>query len=212
MSSMNIAVLGANGRSGQAFVEAAAVAGHIVRGGVRRQPGAFRHANLEYISCDATKSEDVGQLIRGCDVVVSLVGHVRGSTATMQSDAMHIAIAAMHAEGVVRLISLTGTGVRIAGDDVTFIDRIMTTAVGLIDPKRIADGRIHVGVLKSSDLDWTVLRVLKLTNRRVSSFKLTEHGPTKTFVSRAEVSEALLQIAEQGGYSKALPMISKIPS
>jgi len=212
MNNMNIAVIAANGRSGQAFVEAATTAGHIVRGGVRRQPGAFKHANLEYISCDATKSEDVGQLIRGCDIVVSLVGHVRGSTATVQSDAMHIAIAAMHAEGVARIISLTGTGVRVAGDDITLIDRILTTAVGLIDPKRIADGRMHVEVLKSSDLDWTVLRVLKLTNGQDSSFKLTEHGPTKTFVSRADVSQALLQIVEQGGYSKALPMISKSSS
>lgn len=207
---MKIAVLAANGKSGQAFVQIATEAGHSVRGGVRRRQGSFVHPNLEYVTCDATRTEDVTSLIRDCDAVVSLIGHVRGSSATVQSDAMHVMIAAMHAEGVNRIVSLTGTGVRKAEDRVTLIDRVMNFAIGVIDPRRISDGKMHATILRQSDLDWTILRVLKLTNGQVDSFRLTDHGPTKTFVGRGEVAEALLQIVEQHSYSKSMPMISKL--
>ena len=56
-----------------------------------------------------------------------------------------------------RLISLTGTGVRFPGDKITLIDRILNLSISIIDPKRIKDGKNHVTLLKNSDLDWYVM-------------------------------------------------------
>ena len=206
--SMKIAVLGASGRSGRPFVAAALAAGHAVRAGVRRKAGFTAHRLLEVVTCDATNPEDLRALCQGQDAVVSLIGHVKGSSADVQTVAMHALIPAMREAGVSRLISLTGTGVRFPGDAIDPVDWAMNVAVGIIDPARVKDGIDHVKLIQKSGLDWTVLRVLKLTGGKPGSFKLTPHGPAKWFVGRGEVAQALVEILESEEYLKQAPVLS----
>jgi putative NADH-flavin reductase len=205
---MKIAVLGASGKSGRVFVAAALAAGHQVTAGVRRHNPYLEQQNLNVITCDAANREQVKALVKGQDAVVSLLGHVRGTPATMQTDAMKLLVEVMNVAKVKRLISLTGSGARQPGDNVSLVDRFMNTSIGLIDPKRIQDGVNHIKVLQSSHVDWTVVRVLKLTNQKVGNFTLTEHGPAKTFISRASVAQAILQLLSEQSFIRQLPIIS----
>ena len=59
---MKIAVIAANGRSGQAFVEAALKAGHSVNAGVRHISTLEPHPNLVITECDATNESQIKQL------------------------------------------------------------------------------------------------------------------------------------------------------
>jgi len=118
-------------------------------------------------------------------------------------------VAAMQAQDLRRVVSLTGTGVRFPGDHITLIDRVLNMSIKLIDPARVHDGQDHVEILKQSNLDWTVLRVLKLQNTTPRPFTLREQGPTKWFVSREEVAAAALQVLEQGSFIKRAPILSK---
>ena len=206
---MNIAVIAANGRSGKIFVERALAAGHSIRAGVHRTNNLSAHSRLSVVACDATKQSDLQELIKGQDAVVSFIGHVKGSPPYVQTDAMRALIVALQAQGLRRVVSLTGTGVRFPGDHITMVDRILNVSIRLIDPARISDGQEHVEILKQSDLDWTILRVLKLQNTSPRPFVLREHGPTKWFVSREEVATAALQVLEQGSFIKQAPILSK---
>lgn len=206
---MKLAVIAANGRSGKIFVEQALAAGHSVQAGVHRTNNLSSHPRLLIMSCDATNQTDLEQLLAGQDAVVSFIGHVKGSPPHVQTDAMRTLVVVMQAQGLRRVVSLTGTGVRFPGDHVTLIDRILNMGIKLIDPARIQDGHDHVEVLKQSDLDWTVLRVLKLQNTAAKPFILSEHGPTKWYVSRAEVSTAALQVLEHQSFIKQAPILSK---
>src|ERR1700681_4929926 len=102
---MRIAVIAANGRSGQAFVEVALAAGHTVRGGVRNSSHLIPHANLEVVSCDATKTHDIRKLCSGQEAVVSLIGHVRHSAPDVQTIATQRTIEVMHQLGIMRYVS-----------------------------------------------------------------------------------------------------------
>ena len=206
---MNIAVIAADGRSGRVFVERALAAGHSVRAGIHTTNNLTPHPQLSVVPCDATRQSDLQQLIHGQDAVVSFIGHVKGSAPDVQTNAMRTLVAAMHTEGIRRIVSLTGTGVRFPGDHVTLVDRILNVSISLIDPARVRDGRMHVDVLKQSDLDWTVLRVLKLQNTAPTPFVLREHGPTKWYVSRQEVAAAALQVVEQESFITKAPILSK---
>lgn len=206
---MKLAVIAANGRSGKIFVEQALAAGHSVRAGVYRTNNLSSHPRMSVMPCDATNQSDLERLIAGQDAVVSFIGHVKGSPPHVQAEAMRALAAAMRARGLRRVVSLTGTGVRFPGDHITFIDRILNMGISLIDPARVQDGREHVEVLKQSGLDWTVLRVLKLQNTAPGPFVLREHGPTKWYVSRAEVAAAALQVLEQKTFIKQAPILSK---
>lgn len=206
---MKIAVIAADGRTGRIFVERALQAGHTIRAGIYREDNFSPHEKLTVVRCDATKNEEMRLLIHEQDAVISFIGHIKGSSPLVQTDAMRVLIQVMETENVSRLVSLTGTGVRFTGDNITLVDRVLNMTIRLIDPARVRDGIEHVAVLKRSTLDWTVLRVLKLQNTRPTAFRLSEHGPTKPYVSRDEVAKAALQVLEKGTFIRQAPILSK---
>lgn len=206
---MKIAVIAANGRSGQTFVEAALTAGHTVRAGVRGKSYLKPHPNLTVVECDATNEAQLKNLLSGQEAVASFIGHVKGSESNVQTIAIQKVIGVMEGLNIKRIVSLTGTGVRFPGDKISLIDRILNLSISIIDPARVNDGKNHVEALKSSVLDWTVIRVLKLQNVPPQPFKLRKHGPTKWYVGRQEVAQAVLQVLEQHSFIKQAPIISK---
>lgn len=206
---MNIAVVAANGRSGQAFIEAALAAGHTVRAGVHGKSHLKPHPQLTIVECDATNRHQLQNLLAGQQAVASFIGHIKGSESHVQTIAIQTIIDVMGELGTKRLVSLTGTGVRMPGDKISLIDRLLNISIGIIDPARVKDGKDHVAALQSSALDWTVIRVLKLQNVPARPFTLREHGPTKWYVGRQEVAQAVLQVLEQHSFIRQAPIICK---
>lgn len=206
---MRIAVIAANGRTGRAFLKKALAVGHEVRGGVLGSGHIPPHPLLTLIHCDATVPDDLRKLFADQDAVVSLIGHVKGSPPDVQTSAIQKVISVMDETGLKRVVSLTGTGVRFPGDHITMWDRFLNFGVSIKDPDRVKDGRKHVAALQTSDLDWTVIRVLKLQDVPPKLFKLTESGPTKPYVGREEVAEAILEVLENESFIKKAPIISR---
>lgn len=206
---MKIAVVAANGRSGRAFVELALAAGHTIRAGIHGNSYMKHHRNLEMIDCDATDPAQLMNLLADQEAVVSFIGHTKGSKPDVQTVAMQELVKVMNKLSIDRIISLTGTGVRFNGDKISIVDRILNISIGIIDPKRVKDGRQHVEILKASNLNWTVIRVLKLQDIPPKPFTLSKHGPTKMYVGRQEVAQAIMQILEQGSFVKQAPIISR---
>lgn len=206
---MKIAVIAANGRSGRIFLDYALARGHEVNAGVHNKNNIIGTEKLHVLKCDATNKDELRRLLEGQDAVVSFIGHVKGSAPLVQSEAMKTLIEVMHGLKMKRLVSLTGTGVRQPGDKIPIIDRFLTVGVKIVDFDRINDGIQHVKILKNSDLDWTVLRVLKLQNTKPSPFKLKENGPAKLLVSREDVARAALEVLEDNSFIRKLPILSR---
>lgn len=209
MAGLKVAVIAANGRLGKAFVAKALRAGYSVRAGVRGSHDFATHPKLEVIECDATVHAEVEKLIDGQDVVVSAIGHIKSSPADVQTVATKTIVSAMKKRGLSRYVDVTGTGVRFPGDTITLIDRVLNTAVEVIDRDRVVDGRTHQEVLKNSALHWTTIRVLKLQNVPEKPFTLKLNGPTKPYVGREEVAKAMLQVIEENTFIQQAPIIGK---
>jgi len=206
---MKIAVVAANGRSGSIFVKYALSAGHQVRAGVYQNNTLTSHPNLVVVTCDATNKDDIDKLINDQDAVVSFIGHVKGSPAHVQTDAIKVISEVMSQKRITRFVSLTGTGVRFFGDNISIIDQILNAGIKIVDQARIQDGKDHVELLKKTNLDWTVIRVLKLQNTQPKGFKLTTHGPSKLVVSREEVAKAVLEVLRDHSFIRQTPIISE---
>lgn len=209
---MKIAVIAASGRTGRVAVQVMLAAGHQVRAGIYPNTKTKMESipNLTLIDCDATKEAEVTRLIQGQDAVVSFIGHVPGSHPDVQTNATQTIISVMKKLGQKRFISLTGTGVRFPNDTITPIDRVINTAVTILDPHRINDGINHAELIKKSGLDWTILRVLILTNGKPRKFFLVANGPAKTFISRTDVAKAAIQVLEQSAFIKMAPIIAPV--
>ncbi|HSH55885.1 MAG TPA: NAD(P)H-binding protein [Candidatus Limnocylindrales bacterium] len=205
---MKLAVIGASGRTGRILVEQALAEGHEVRAAIHRYNPFKPTPGLTPVQCNGRQIEDVEHLLDGCEAVVSLIGHGWKSPAQLQTDTIRNVLGAMELQHINRIISLTGTGVRMPGDSITLIDRLMNLTIRLIGPKRIRDGIQHVRVLQESDTQWTVVRVLKLANFRTAQFRLSLHGPAKTFVPRADVALAILEVLDHASYVGQMPIIA----
>jgi putative NADH-flavin reductase len=206
---MNIAIISANGRLGKELVKAALEAGHHVRAGTRGLSQFKDTKHLTAIPCDATNYYEVKALIKDQDIVFSCIGHVPHSPVDVQTQATKTIVRAMKELSIKRFVTLTGTGVRQPGDHITLTDRFLNLGIEILDKPRIADGRNHVKVLQKSDLDWTVIRVLKLQFENNRPFTLLPHGPTLPFVSRQEAARAMLQVAEENTFIRELPIIGR---
>jgi len=206
---MIIAVVAADGRTGRVFVRRALAAGHIVRAGVRRRSNLHPHQNLTVVLCDATQEEDVRKLLEGAEAVASFIGHVKGSSARVQSNAMRVITKVMHTLKIRRIVSLTGTGARMPGDKTSLLDRLSQLVISFIDPERVKDGQEHIKVLEQSELDWTVIRVVKLYDHLPRSYMLDVNGPGKLLVSRSEVAEACLNVLQDNSFVRQAPIIAK---
>lgn len=204
---MKIAVISANGRSGRAFVERALRAGYHVRAGVYGG-NLVKVSNLEIVNCNATDIKQVEELIDGCDAVVSFIGHVKGAPKDVQTKSTKNIVKACQKLGIKRVLSLTGTGVRLPDDKPSLIDRILNITVTIVDPDRIKDGIMHAKILRDSNLDWTIIRVLKLQNTKPKPFVLKYDGPAKLITSREEVADAFIMALSDPNMIKKCPIIS----
>ncbi len=208
---MKICIFGADGRSGVEVVKYAHQKGYEVFAFVYSDSSnKFFPEGTKIIKGDVMNYDDVFSAINGVDAVISVLGHIKGSDPLMQTKGMINIVKAMNDRGVKRILSLTGTGARVENDTPSIVDIFLNSIVKLVDPDRINDGVEHVKVLRNSNLDWTVVRVLKLSKKdsEVGEYKLTEGGPAELQTSRKKVAKVLVDLIDDKKYIGKLPVIS----
>lgn len=203
---MRILIIGANGRTGRHVISKVVANGHEAIAFTRSESSSV-DAN-QHFSGDAQLPEDLRPALSGVDVVISVVGHVKGTNSDMQTRVMQSLVNEVK-DNPIPVVSLTGTGVRLNKDRITLIDRVLNFVVSIIDNNRVKDGKMHFETLQESNLDYRLLRVLKLTDSKPNGYKLCEHGPAKTFVSRQDVAAALVELAESNAYSRKAPILCR---
>lgn len=106
-----IALFGATGQTGKHVLKLAVEQGYQVKALVRNPDKLeFHHEFLEVIKGDILNLSDVEQTINGCDFVISVFGHVKGSPEWLQKGGTVNIIAAMKKYGLEKIISLSGGG------------------------------------------------------------------------------------------------------
>lgn len=209
---MTICIFGAEGRSGVEVVKQALSRGHQVTAFV------YDKKSLAYIPDGAKvylgnilNYNEVLNAIDRVDAVISVVGHVKNSDPRMQTKGIRNIILAMKEKGVRRVVSLTGTGVRQPGDKPSMADYLANFAIKIIDPERIRDGIEHAEALGRSGLNWTILRVLKLSNSAWSptDFRLTTGGPAENITPRQKAACILVSLASSNDFVGSMPIVSR---
>lgn len=207
----NICVFGADGRTGIEVVKEAVTKGHNVIAFIYDSRNAVNFDKKVKIICgNVLDYYAVFKAVENADAVISVVGHIKGSDPRMQTKGIANIVKAMNKSFVPRLVSLTGTGVRVEGDKPSFIDLILNFVIKFVDPERIKDGIEHAEEIKKSDLDWSILRVLKLTDKVSDKiyYKLTEHGPVELTTSRSKVAKIMVDLATSDMFINKMPVSS----
>ena len=159
---MNVLVVGAAGRTGQAVVEQAVAAGHQVTAFVRQAAKYKVPQHVRVIEGDATDSVAMDAAVLGQDAVLDTIGSKTPYKATtLESSAAHVIITAMQHHGVRRLVvtSMMGQGDSMA-NAAFYGPLLMATFLRGDDKDKGAMESAVVG----SDLDWVILRPPFLTD------------------------------------------------
>ena len=167
-----VLVIGASRGIGLETVRAAVHAGHNVRALARAASIPIQAAGLEKVSGDALDSDTVRNALKDVNVVVQTLGVDISPRAivertTLFSRSTRILVDAMKAAGVKRLIAVTGLG---AGDSRGHGGFLYDAVAFPLLLKRVyGDKDVQEWIIKSSGLDWTIVRPGLLTNGPATS-------------------------------------------
>jgi nucleoside-diphosphate-sugar epimerase len=213
---VRVAVLGGTGRTGVPLVEGALQRGHQLRVLARDRAKAQRllpvdHERLEVVAGDAVDSVALEGLLAGVEAVVDVTGPVKGGPKDLRGKVVGGLLPAMARHGVERLVLLTGAGVRVPGDQPGVADRAIRGVMRLAQPAILTDGQTAVAAVTATGLDWTVVRVPRLTDGELlSRVRVAAHvgGDTGTTLGRRDLAAFLLEELEQRKWSGKAPVVS----
>ena len=208
---MKIVVFGATGGAGLEVVRQALEAGHHVTGFVRTPSKiSIQHPNLTLFQGDVMDSSAVEKAITGQDAVISTLGPVRPPVPHMMETAAKNIVAAMQKHGIRQIISTTGAGVRQPEDQPKFMDHFIGLLLNLLAKEVVQDSAENVKVIRSSDLEWTIVRFPRLvTGAHTGKYRVGYVSKeSSTQFSRADGADFILKELTEKKWVRKLPLVS----
>ena len=195
-----VLIIGASRGIGLETVRAALRAGHSVRALARSAASIpIQDANLEKVSGDALDRDTIRNALQDVDVVIQTLGvdfvpRLIFEGTSLFSRSTRILVDAMKAVGVKRLVSVTGLG---AGDSRGHGGLLYDAIVFPLLLKRVYDDKdVQEWIIRSSGLDWTIVRPGLLTNRLATSrYRVLTASKDWRFgvISRADIADFLVR-------------------
>ncbi|WP_036839422.1 NAD(P)-dependent oxidoreductase [Pleomorphomonas oryzae] len=206
-----ILVLGATGGTGRLIVAQAVARGYDVAVLVRSAEKAKDFKGVTLIVGDARDEAVLRRAVKGRDAVVSALGTPASPfrEVMLLSTATQTLVKAMQAEGVDRLVAITGLG---AGDSVghggLLFDKLIFP---LLLRKVYADKNRQEAIVRQSGLDWVLVRPAILSDKpgRGTNRALTDllhfHGGS---IARADVARFVLDQVGSDEWLGQSPLIA----
>ena len=195
-----VLIIGASRGIGLETVRAALRASHRVRALARsaaRMP--IQDANFDTVSGDALDRDTIRDALQDVEVVIQTLGvnfapKLIFEGTTLFSDSTRILVDAMKVAGVKRLIAVTGLG---AGDSRGHGGFIYDAVVFPLLLKRVYDDKdVQEWIIRSSGLDWTIVRPGLLRNRPATGrYRVLTASKDWQFgaISRSDVANFLVE-------------------
>ena len=196
---MKILVIGAAGKTGEAIVKQALAEGHTVTAFVHSAKG-FEGGGARTIEGDVLDPAVIEGAVAGQDAVLdALGGHTPWKETSLDANAARNIIAAMHKQGVKRLLVVSAIGVGDTKDLVPnwYEHLIMPTLLrGAMKDKEEMEP-----LVEASGLEWTLVRPGHLVDGETTGQAyLFEEGSGQTAhkITRGDVAAFMLKALHEG--------------
>ncbi len=204
---MKLVIFGATGTVGAHVVQQALKQKHTVTAFVRNQTKLdIQHPELSFVQGDVMDAIAVEQSIRGQDAVICVLGSSKQLKSTIRSEGTQQIIQAMEKVGVRRLICQSTMGTGDSWGNLDFYWKYIM--FGFILRHVFADHERQEALVRSSNLDWTIVRPSAFTDgpftgRYRHNFLGTDRDITLK-ISRADVADFILkQLLDQSSLYQA---------
>lgn len=197
---MQLLIIGANGAIGRQSVEQALEAGHHVTA-ILRNPAKLllKHPNLNIVRGDVTEPFSFSDHYAGKDVVISAIGVSGGlfgdRPTTLYSDGARNILYDMEQSAVPRVFFISASAVE-TSPTLPFVVRFLSKyVIQKLLKNMYADLLRMERTVKTSGLDWTIIRPPQLTNKaRTGKYRMATNQFLKNGlkISRADTADFML--------------------
>ena len=153
--------------------------------------------------------EPLDAAVRGQEVVISALGVGKAlRSGSLIARSAPLIVRTMERQGIRHLIFMSAYGVGTTGTDVPILPRIL---MGLFFRDLYTDKEIGEEAVRRSNLDWTVVYPVTLTNGpRTGRYRVGERLRLRGFptISRADVAEFILTQVEDRRYLRKGVLLS----
>jgi putative NADH-flavin reductase len=196
---MRLIIFGANGTTGRVLTRRALDAGHEVTA-VTRHPEEFlvSHPRLTVAKADVHDGLDVHRATEDGNAVLSTLGvPFTRKPITVYSEGIRNIATSMSRRGIKRLVvvSSSATDPHDHADGGFVMNRVIQPLItATIGKTTYADMRIMEEIVRTSDLEWTIMRPSGLFDAAdVTQYELFEDQAPGIFTSRADLAASMLE-------------------
>ena len=162
---MKLTIFGAAGRTGQYLVALALEADHQVTAFARTPDNIIiEDERLTVVQGDVTDAGRVDEAISDSEAVISVLGPASNNRDFAISTGTRHIVEAMNKRGIRRLIISAGAGVEDPDDEPKLFNKVMGFLIRTFSNNVYEDMVQTVEIVRTSGLDWTVVRVPMLTD------------------------------------------------
>ena len=210
MPAKRIVIFGATGGTGQALIRQALDWGHIVTAFVRdpaRLP--IRHDRLHLVQGDVLRPETLPEALRNQHAVLCALGRKPFANVPVCSVGTKHVLDEMTRQGVGTIVVESSVGV---GDSFAQCGGLQKFLFSTLLRSYFADKAIQEQHVRASQLDWTIVRPVALTNGPATeslraSADVCFRGFDSPSVSRADVARFMLDQLDQPAFRYQCPIL-----
>lgn len=205
---MKLVVFGATGGLGRAAASTAAARGDQVTA-FAREPGRLHlDSSVRVVEGDALDAEAVAGAIAGQDAVLSALGGRPWRDREVCAQGTRNIVDAMRRHGVRRLVVVSSLGVGDSREQLGWLVR--NVAAPLVMRRSFEDKERMEEVVRSSDLDWVIVRPGLLTGGRPSGrWRAAVDEPIQVgFITRADAAAFCLVQLSSDEYLRRAPSLA----
>lgn len=192
---MRITVFGATGGTGRQVVRQALTAGHHVTAVVRDPERlSMDHPRLDVVTADVTDPEALVPVLRGRDAAVSGLGPPCGGRAGIATSGTRAILTALHGSGVRRFEAISAGPLAPLPDGDPLRPLLMRILKDVY-----ADLARMEEAMRTSTVDWTIVRVPRLTDKPATGrYRRLVGGdvPRALTISRGDLAHAMLSMLD----------------
>jgi len=206
---VKLTVFGASGPTGQQVVDQAVGRGHEVTAVVTSTAPESRFPDeVDVVEANVYEGENIEETLNESTVVCNVIRHSKNSPPDYLTVCGAHILDAMEAAEVGRYLTVVPAAVQRDGEQFGVGESIGTSVFQLLRPTVTVDATNHVADVTARDLNWTVIRVLRLTEGTTTRQYTTGNISLGIgSVSYGDVAAFLLDCCDRGIYLRMQPKI-----
>lgn len=206
---MKLTVFGASGPIGQQFVDQAVHRGHEVTAVVQpTAPDSRFPDSAQILEADVYAGDDIAGALTEQTVVCNLLQHSKLTPHDYVSVCGRHILEAMKTAGLERYLTVVPATVQHEGDQIGALESLAVSVLRLLRPTVSEDAVDHVADVVSRNINWTVIRVLRVAEGPTTrQYKTGDIKLGVGSVSYGDVAAFLLDCCERGIYRRMQPKV-----